>query len=285
MNPVVNLEIGLIDLQSTVNVRRQGIDENVEKVKASIEQHGYWPEQPIVVRPHPDADDKYQYEHITGQCRFKACLALGLAEIPALILELSDAEAIQRSWGENEARGELTYSDRSYWVEKIFKQYSGDGKTAGEALELAANYLGVTVQTAQGYYTLSVLPEDLKKMVDTEALPTAIAKEIVKNTYDKPRFEQSQQAMRDRAEWILGRNREHRKQAVEALKELGHNASIEDLNARCDEKIKNSGRYIEYTIPSELHPKLMQWGESRGLKNESEIVGRMIMDAIEKELK
>ena len=87
MSPVQNIKVGHIDPDSEINVRRQGIEQNVEKVKASIQQHGYWPDQPIIVRPHPDPKSEYDYQHVTGQCRLKACLAIGLEEIPAFVLE------------------------------------------------------------------------------------------------------------------------------------------------------------------------------------------------------
>ena len=171
MDTIQNIDVNRIDPDSTINVRRQGVEENVEKVKASIQQHGYWPDQPIIVRSHPDSNSKYDYQNVTGQCRLKACLALGLEEIPAFILKLNDDEAIQRSWLENEVRGDLTYSDRAYWAERIYKRYSGEGYTAQEALELAAKYLGKEVPAVMRYYALSALPEDLKQMVDQGILP------------------------------------------------------------------------------------------------------------------
>ena len=55
MSTVQMIDVTVIDPDSTINVRRQGVEENVEKVKASIQQHGYWPDQPIIVRPHPNS--------------------------------------------------------------------------------------------------------------------------------------------------------------------------------------------------------------------------------------
>lgn len=280
MSNVQNIQTRSIDPNSTVNVRLRGVDENVEKVKDSIERFGYWPEYPIVVRPHPDPGSQYEYEHVTGQCRFKACLASGVVEIPAFVLNLSDDEAIQRSWGENEARGDLAFSDKSHWVEKIYKKYSGDGKTATEALELAAGYLGVSVQTAMNYYSLAALPEDLKDTVDKGSLPTAVARNIVKNTYNGARVPESQQTMRERADWYLGLDRNHRKYAEDALKDCGHNDSIESLDASIKDKITESELTVEYKIPNELHSELLRWGKGRGLEKESEIVARMVVDAI-----
>ena len=226
MDTIQNIDVNRIDPDSIVNVRRQGVEENVEKVKASIQEHGYWPDQPIIIRPHPDSNSKYDYQNVTGQCRLKACLALGLAEIPAFILELDDNEAIQRSWLENEVRGDLAPSDKAYWTEKIYKRFNGSGYTADEAIELAAKYLGVTVQTVVGYYRLVSLPETVKEMVDKGILTQKLANAIVLNTYDRYNFKASQQTMEERASWILNLDRDNREYAVKALQRLGHKASL-----------------------------------------------------------
>ena len=279
MSVVTQLQVALIDPESEVNVRRQGIEENVENVKASIQQHGYWQDQPIVVRPHPNSF-AYEYQHVTGQCRLKACLELGLKTIPAFILELDDDEAIQRSWLENEVRGDLTYSDQAYWTEKIFKRYNGDGHTADEAIDLAAKFLGRTRETVMRYYSLAALPEDLKEMVDQRILDLKYAAPIVQNTYDGSRSAQSQKAMRERASWLLGLDRDSRTHAVGALKELGHKASLAELTENVTEKVRESGRVMDYSIPSELYDDFLKWGEDRGLKDANTIIGHMVIAAL-----
>lgn len=280
MHTIQTIDVNRIDPDSPINVRRQGVDENVEKVKASIQQHGYWPDQPIIVRPHPDNNSKYDYQNVTGQCRLKACLALGMADIPAFILELDDDEAIQRSWLENEIRGDLAPSDKAYWTEKIYKRFNGSGYTADEAIELAAKYLGVTVQTVVGYYRLVSLPETVKEMVDKGILTQKLANAIVLHTYDRYRFKQSQKTMEERASWILNLDRDNREHAVRALQRLGHKASITELTAEVVRISKDSRRVVEYAIPLELYDDLMEWGQERGLENESEIIGRMVGESL-----
>ena len=282
MNTVRIIDVKRIDPDSTINVRRQGVEENVEKVKVSIQEHGYWPDQPIIVRPHPDSKSEYDYENVTGQCRLKACLALDLKEIPAFVLKLNDDEAIQRSWLENEIRGDLAPSDKAYWTEKIYKRYSGDGHTAGEAIGLAAKYLGVKVDTVMGYYRLVMLPDSVKDMVDKGILPQKLADPIVRYTYDANRFKESQQAMEERASWILSLDRDSRDHAVRALQKLGHKASIDDLTAEVMERCKNSKRLVQYAIPMELYDDLLEWGQERGLENESEIIGRMVGETLKR---
>ena len=269
-----------IDRDSTVNVRRQGVEANVEKVKASIREHGYWPDMPIVLRPHPNPASRYKYEHVTGQCRFRACVDLGLEEIPAFVLDLSDDEAIRRSWLENEARGDLLFSDRAYWTELIFKRYSGQGHTAGDALKMAADYLGVGVQTVMRYYALVALPNELQVQVDQGILPVAIAVPIVRNTYDMSQPEKSSEKMIERASWILGLDQDARRHAVRAVENGGHGASIEELNGYVATSQRERRRNVQYAIPEQLHDNLLEWGKKRGLDDETRIVAQMVTDAL-----
>lgn len=280
MTSVQNISLQDIDPDSTINVRRQGVQDNVEKVKVSIQAHGYWPDMPIVVRPHPDSKSPFQYEHVTGQCRFKACLDLGLQEIPAFVFNLSDNEAIQRSWLENEARGDLTYTDRAYWTERIYKQFNGDGYTATEALQKAADFLGVKIDTVMRYYSLVRLPEDLQESVDQGILTNEHAVAIVRNTYDAARPDQSEGKMRERASWLLGLDRDSRKHAIGALNSEGHGASIADLNKQVLEKTKEAGREVRYVIPQELHDRLLKWGKERGLEDEESTIAHMVAETL-----
>ena len=280
MSTVQQIKLIHIDRESSINVRRQGVEENVEKVKVSIRQHGYWPDAAIVVRPHPESSSDYDYEIVTGQCRFKACLELGLEDIPAFVFDLDDEQAIQRSWLENEARGDLAYSDRAYWAERIFKQYNGNGYTVQEALEMSADYLGVTTQTVRRYYALVVLPDDLKEMVDQGILSNSNAVTIVRNTYDGAQVENSQQAMRERVSWLLCLDRDAREQAVKSLEELGHGASIAQLDKDVKEKTEAEGLRIEFAIPRELHGRLVEWGKERGVAGETSIVSHMVADVL-----
>ena len=282
MSTIQTIDVKLIDPDSAINVRRQGVEENVQKVKESIQQHGYWPDQPIIIRPHPDPKSEYNYQNVTGQCRLKACLALGLGEIPAFILELNDEEAIQRSWLENEMRGDLSASDKAYWTEKIYKQYEGNGYTSDEAMELASKYLGVGVPTIQKYYRLVYLPKTVMEMVNSKVLTETAAEAIATNTIDPHNIGRSKQAMEERASWFLGLDRNNRKYAIEVIKQAGHKASIAALNANLRKRLEDSRRVVEYAIPSELYDDLLQWGLERGLDNEQIIIGHMVAETLKR---
>ena len=102
----------------------------------------------------------------------------------------------------------------------------------------------------------------------------------MRNTYDGSRFKQAQEEMRARVSWILGFERNQREQAVKAIEQLGHKASIADLNKNVSKQLRDTQRVIQYVIPSELYDELLQWGEERGLDNEQEIVGKMVGETL-----
>ena len=282
MSNVTEISVSKIDTKSEVNVRRLGIDDNVERVKSSIQQHGYWSDQPIVVRPHPDPDSGYEYQHITGQCRLRACKELELSEIPAVIEDISDEEAIQRSWGENEHRGELLMSDKAYWADYFYRHYKGNGYTGKEALDLAAKFLGVkNKDTVQKYFRLSMLPDEVMKLVDANLITSDQAGAIVKNTHDATHFDESQQKMKERADLLQKqRSPEGRKFVVEAMNELKHDASIIELSDYVVDKFEQIKHKVDIIIPTKLYDHLLKWGESRGLEDKTIIICHMIAETL-----
>ncbi len=281
MSGITEILVSKIDPKSEVNVRRLGIEDNVEQVKSSIQKHGYWRDQPIVVRPHPDPASGFEFQHITGQCRLKACLELGMLEIPAVVEDISDEEAIQRSWGENEHRGELLMSDKTYWANYFYNRYRGDMHETREAIELAAKFLNVTVDTVRDYLGLALLPEEVIKMADSKLITKDQAEAIMKNTHDPSSFDESQQKMIERASWLQQQpSREGRTFAVEALNELTHDAAIKELNGYVMDKFEDIKRKVDIVIPTQLYDDLLKWGERRGVEDKSIIINLMIAETL-----
>ncbi|MBL7188515.1 MAG: ParB/RepB/Spo0J family partition protein [Phycisphaerae bacterium] len=267
MVEIKNIATASIDPKSTVNVRRSQVKEGVEKVKLSIAEHGFWRRNPIVVRPHPDSASEYEYEVVAGQCRLKACLALGIEQIPAEIQEIDDDNAIRLSWAENEGRSPITPSDKAYWADIITTKYRKQGKNKGESRTQAAKDLGVSVPTIIKYQPLCVLPDDVMRMVDDKKLRVDDAVAIVESCVGA-QDQELEQKIRERAEWIMPLDQHHKKAAVKVLKEVGPKASIDDLDKKLAGETKNIT--FEVTIPEALHPRLKKWGDDKGLIGASE---------------
>ena len=196
MNQIAAIQISLIDPNNYYNPRTLGVADNVEKLKSSINRFGYLEEFPITVCPSPEpGTDGYEFRYVSGQCRLKACQELGLKEIPAIMLELTDDEARQRAWIENELRSDLLLGDKARFTEKVYYENSGDGHTPDESLQLAADYLGVTTQTVRQYFRLSGLPDDVLALVNQKLLTSKEAQDIVTHTLDTSQRDESEKKM------------------------------------------------------------------------------------------
>lgn len=280
MAEIKDIGTGSIDPKSTVNVRRSQIEEGVAKVKGSIAEHGFWRNSPITIRPHPDRSSQYEYELVVGQCRLRACLELGLDQIPAVVEEIEDNEAIRRSWAENEGRRDITITDKAYWIKRIITWYSGEGKTLPECREIAAKFFAINVQTVIKYLPMAFLPTEVKEMVDDGILRIQDAEAIAKYTYDPSNPGPSEEAMKKRAEWAMKLSRDEKKECVRVLEDLGHAASIEELDGEVKKRASQRKTIIEVAIPEALRGKLMDWGEERGLTHEGTIISHMVAEML-----
>jgi ParB family chromosome partitioning protein len=81
--------------------RRYFDHQAMEELIESVKQHGIL--QPLLVRP--KGNDKY--ELVAGERRYRAAVSVGLAEIPVVIRELVDEEALQLAILENLQREDL----------------------------------------------------------------------------------------------------------------------------------------------------------------------------------
>jgi ParB family chromosome partitioning protein len=72
----------------------------MQQLTASVQEHGIL--QPIIVRPVGE-----KYEVVAGERRYRAAMEVGLTEVPALVREMSDEQAIQYALVENLQREDL----------------------------------------------------------------------------------------------------------------------------------------------------------------------------------
>lgn len=77
--------------------------EEVEKIAATAKKNGIV--EPLLVRPIPQSD---KYEIVAGAKRYRAAQQLGLIDVPVVVRELSDEDALEIALIENLARSGLT---------------------------------------------------------------------------------------------------------------------------------------------------------------------------------
>lgn len=96
--PVASLRTGRITSQRVTKAK------NIRALTHSIREKGML--QPIVVRPDPGAPGSY--EIVAGERRWRAATRAQLAEVPVIIINLSDREALELALAENLQREDLT---------------------------------------------------------------------------------------------------------------------------------------------------------------------------------
>ncbi len=98
--------------------RIQMNSESLEELSASIKEKGVV--QPIIVRSL--GNDKY--EIIAGERRLRACKLAGLQEIPAIIKEVSDVEAMEIAITENIQREDLNSIELARAYSALMNQFN-----------------------------------------------------------------------------------------------------------------------------------------------------------------
>jgi ParB family transcriptional regulator, chromosome partitioning protein len=93
--------VPLISIQTREQPRHYFDPEKLEQLMRSIDQHGIL--EPLLVRPLKIN----QYELVAGERRYRAAVKLGLSEVPVVIRQLSDQDAIQLALIENLHREDL----------------------------------------------------------------------------------------------------------------------------------------------------------------------------------
>src|ERR1700722_7582901 len=100
--------------------RGESQPELLEELVASIKATGLI--QPLIVRPVPGLP--HQFEVVAGERRLKAAQLAGLTDIPAIIREFNDQEALAISLIENIQREELSPADEARVLNRLIGEFA-----------------------------------------------------------------------------------------------------------------------------------------------------------------
>ena len=148
---------------------RHSIDEEkIEELAQSVRENGIL--QPLLVRRHPDLDDAY--EIIAGERRWRAAQMAKVHEVPVVVRELSDQEALEIGLVENLQRQDLTPLEEADGYQRLIDEFSHTqeilSKTVGKSRSHVANMM-----------RLLGLPEAVKKMLDRNELTAGHARALL----------------------------------------------------------------------------------------------------------
>src|SRR5277367_923071 len=123
------------------NPRRMFSDTDLDELAASLRARGII--QPIVARPVRGSTD--HYEIIAGERRWRAAQRAGLHEVPVVIIEATDAEALQLAIIENVQRADLNPLEEAEGYRALVEEFGNSqdeiAKTVGKSRSYVANTL------------------------------------------------------------------------------------------------------------------------------------------------
>lgn len=149
-------------------------DEKMEETVKSVRQYGIL--VPAIVR-----EDKAQgnYEIIAGHRRKRACELTGLSEMPAIVRELTDDEAVIIMVDSNIQREDILPSEKAWAYRMKMEALSHQG-VKGEAYtaDLVGEAAGDCARTVQRYVRLTYLNPKLLDFADHGKVSLAVAEKL-----------------------------------------------------------------------------------------------------------
>jgi len=156
-----------------VQPRRNFDEEALEALVQSVREKGVL--QPLLVRR--VKGEAESYEIIAGERRWRAAQLAKLHEVPVVVREMDDSEALEVALVENIQRQDLTPLEEAEGYQRLIDEFAHSqgelGRAVGKSRSHVANML-----------RLLNLPEPVKRLVDDGSLSAGHARALL--SYDDP---------------------------------------------------------------------------------------------------
>ena len=151
--------------------RREMQREPLEELAASIKASGVI--QPIVLRPLPPGSaGEARYEIIAGERRWQAAKLAGLTDIPVVVRELSDGQALAVALIENIQREELTPAEEARALQRLAEEFHLTHEAVGKAV-------GRSRAAVSNLIRLLELPDEILALIDAKRLSMGHARALI----------------------------------------------------------------------------------------------------------
>ncbi|MHB2168323.1 ParB/RepB/Spo0J family partition protein [Alsobacter sp. R-9] len=150
------------------NPRKSFDDADLEDLAASIREKGII--QPILVRTLPGMADVY--EIIAGERRWRAAQRAGLHDVPVLLVEAGDREALELAIIENVQRADLNPLEEAQGYERLIGEFGYAQADLGKIIGKSRSHVANTLR-------LLKLPESVKAHVQRGELSAGHARALL----------------------------------------------------------------------------------------------------------
>ena len=162
-----NVSIG--DLNKNRYQPRMHFDEaKLDELVQSIKKNGII--QPIAVRP--DKGDPGRFEIVAGERRWLAAQKAGLHEVPVIVLDLEDNEALEVAIVENIQRDDLNIIEESKAYKRLADEFGYDHEKIARFMSKSRSHISNTLR-------LLTLPSDVVGMIEEGNLTAGQARPLI----------------------------------------------------------------------------------------------------------
>lgn len=162
--------------------RRQFDDEALDALAQSIAAQGIL--QPLLVRPHPTI--KGEWEILAGERRWRAAQRARLHDVPVLVREVGDREALEFALVENVQRADLNALEEAQGYQRLMQQFAYTQDALAQRVGKSRSHVANTLR-------LLNLPDQVKALIEMGRLsaghgrallaakdPTALAQDTIR---------------------------------------------------------------------------------------------------------
>jgi len=150
------------------NPRRNFSEAELGELAQSIRERGVI--QPIVVRPTGQAGEAY--EIVAGERRWRAAQRAGLHDIPVVVIEVSDGEALELAVIENVQRTDLNALEEAAGYQALATEFS-------HSQDAIANIVGKSRSHVANTVRLLKLPDSVKDYINAGKLSAGHARALI----------------------------------------------------------------------------------------------------------
>ena len=148
--------------------RRNFDDDELASLADSVRERGIM--QPILVRPDPKAEGRY--EIVAGERRWRAAQAAQLHEVPVIIRELDDRDSLEFALIENIQRQDLGALEEAEGYRRLIDEFELTQETLAQQVGKSRSHVANMLR-------LLSLPDGVREMVDAGALSAGHARALL----------------------------------------------------------------------------------------------------------
>ena len=154
-------------IANRANPRRTFDEDQLEELTNSIREKGVM--SPLLVRP---TDDPNIFELIAGERRWRASQRAGLHDVPVIIRDVDDKEALELAIIENVQRADLNPLEEALGYAQLIEQFDYTQQDLAQVIGKSRSHVANTLR-------LMKLPTDVREMVASGTLTAGHARTLI----------------------------------------------------------------------------------------------------------